>query len=54
MACRYCFYAPGTGQPGAVMEEATLAAMTRFLRLNADVNIRAGMVVFENAGQQRV
>jgi uncharacterized protein len=29
LACRYCFYHPGTGRPAGVMDEATLAAMTR-------------------------
>jgi uncharacterized protein len=29
LACRYCFYHPGTGRPAAVMEEETLSAMTR-------------------------
>jgi uncharacterized protein len=29
LACRYCFYHPATGKPGAVMAEPVLTAMTR-------------------------
>ena len=36
LACRYCFYRPGTGRPAGVMDESTLAAMTRAFLAEGD------------------
>ena len=42
LACRYCFYHPGTGSPEAVMEDDVLEAMTRrFLALGESPTIFA-------------
>jgi len=36
LACAHCFYRPGTGIPGAVMEPSTLAALTEQALAEAD------------------
>jgi len=42
LACRYCFYHPGTGSPGAVMPDHVLETMTRrFLELRQSPTIFA-------------